>query len=536
MPGFLNRLPLGIQQMPNNTANNTRIAKNTFALVVRMLFMMGIALFTSRVVLESLGEDNYGIYNVVGGVVAMFSILSSPLSSAIQRFLTFELGTGNKDKLCKIFSTSVNIQLVIALIVVILCEIIGVWFVNHKMTIPVERLGAANFVLQCSVATFVVNLISVPYNATIIAHERMDVFAYLSILDSALRLTVAYLIYISTADRLKVYALLLLAIAVLMRLIYGIYCSRHFDEAHYKMKLDKALFREMSGFAGWNFFGNTAYMFNTQGVNMLINVFFGVKLNAARAIAVQVDAAISQFVNSFTTAINPQITKSYASNNRAYLYSLINRGSKFSFMVMYLIIVPVVLEADTILGIWLKDVPQQTAIFTRLVVFGSLSTTMGTSMLTGILATGDIRRYQIVVTMVGCMVFPLTWIAYALGAPAYTTYIIYAVIYFSLNAIRLAALKRLMEFPVKTYVNQVLPRMLFLSVAAFVAPGVLVLSMPPSFLRLLVVCAVSALWGLVCGYFIGLDRHERMYFQSKAMVMVKRIIKKNKHNELQATN
>lgn len=513
--------------MSDISTNNARIAKNTLALVVRMLFMLGITLFTSRVVLDTLGVDNYGIYNVVGGVVAMFSILSGPLSSAIQRFLTFELGVGNKEKLSKIFSTSINIQLFISIIVVIVCEVVGVWFVNNKMSIPIDRMSAANFVLQCSIATFVVNLLSVPYNATIIAHEKMGVFAYLSILEAVLKLAVVYMLFLSSIDKLKFYSFLLFLTAILMRFIYGVYCSRHFEEAHYKMKVDKELFKEMASFAGWNFFGNAAYMFNTQGVNMLMNVFFGVKLNAARAIAVQVDGAINQFVNSFTTAINPQITKSYASNDKTYLFSLINRGSKFSYLIMYLFIVPVVLEADTILGIWLKQVPQQTAIFTRLVVFGSLASTIGSSMLTSILATGKIRRYQIVVTIVGCLVFPLTWIFYSLGAPAYSTYIIFFVIYLSLNGIRLAALKRLINFPVMNYVKTVLSRLILVSIVAFIMPGIFVVMMNPSILRFLTVCVVSFIWGLFCIYYIGFDNSERDFFLNRGKAYFSRNFRRN---------
>lgn len=346
--------------MDDNTQsiNNKRIAKNTLLLYFRMILTMLVSLFTSRVVLDSLGEANYGIYNVVGGVVAMFSVLSGSLSGAISRFLTYELGKKNMNRLKLIFSTSVNIQFLMSVIVIVLCEILGVWFTNEKMNIPADRMEAANYVLQCSIITFAINVISVPYNATIIAHEKMSAFAYIGILEVTLKLLVAYLIYISPSDKLMTYATLLLLISIILRMIYGIYCSRHFEEAKYHFVLDKKIFREMSSFAGWNLFGNTAYMLNTQGVNMLINIFFGVTSNAARAIAVQVDTAVQQFVNNFMTALNPQITKSYAAGDLDYMYKLVCRGTKFSFFIMYIFIVPIVLEADTILGIWLKQVPK----------------------------------------------------------------------------------------------------------------------------------------------------------------------------------
>ena len=496
--------------------NNKRIAKNTLLLYFRMIVLMLVTLYTSRVVLDALGESDYGIYNVVGGVVAMFSVLSNSLSGAISRFITYELGTGDKERLARIFSTSVNIQILMALAIFVLCEVCGVWFLNAKMNIPDGRMEAANIVLQCSIATFMVNLISVPYNATIIAHERMGVFAYISILEAGLKLLVAYLIYISTFDKLMVYALLILGIAILLRLIYGIYCGRHFAEAHYRFILDRPLLKEMTGFAGWNLFGSTAYMLNTQGVNMLINIFFGVATNAARAIAVQVDAAVTQFVNNFMTAINPQITKSYASGDREYLFKLVCRGTKYSFFIMYLFIVPLVLEADTILGIWLKDVPADTPVFMRLVLFSTLATLLGNPMLTAILATGKIRNYQIAVVSVGCLVFPLTWIAYKLGCPAYTTYVIYAIIYFSLNFIRLSFLKKLMGFPVGRFILPVFGRIGICAVLTFVLPAIVMFVLPPTFLRLLAVCVVSLLWSVACVYYVGLEKEERIFFMNKA--------------------
>ena len=502
--------------MTDTSVNNKRIAKNILLLYFRMIVLMLVTLYTSRVVLDALGESDYGIYNVVGGVVAMFSVLSNSLSGAISRFITYELGTGNKERLSRIFSTSVNIQILMALAIFGLCELIGVWFLNTKMNIPDERMEVANIVLQCSIVTFMVNLVSVPYNATIIAHERMGVFAYISILEAGLKLLVAYLIYISSSDKLMVYALLILGIAILLRLIYGIYCRGHFEEARYRFLLNRPLLKEMISFAGWNLFGSIAYMLNTQGVNMLINIFFGVGTNAARAIAVQVDSAVTQFVNNFMTAINPQITKSYAAGDRKYLFKLVCRGTKYSFFIMYLFIVPLVLEADTILGIWLKEVPADTVVFMRMVLFSTLATLLGNPMYTAIMATGKIRNYQIAVVSVGCLVFPLTWIAYTLGCPAYATYIIYAIIYFSLNFIRLSFLKKLMDFPVSQFILPVFGRIGTCAVLTFVLPTVVVFTLPPSFLRLLAVCTVSLMWSVACVYYVGLEKEERAFFLTKA--------------------
>lgn len=504
----------------NNSANNIRIAKNTLALYARMFFMMLISLFTSRVILDSLGEDNFGIYSVVGGVVAMFSILSGPLSGAIQRFMSFELGTGNKTRLNDVFSTAVNIQLLIAAVVFVVGEVVGLWFLNTQMNIPEGRMDAANFVFHCSILTFIVDVISLPYNASIIAHEKMGVFAYISILEAILKLVIAYLIYISPVDKLELYAALLLGVSLIVRVIYGIYCGKMFEETHYKRHLNKALFKEMMGFAGWNFFGTTAYMLNTQGVNMLINVFFGVKVNAARSIAIQVDAAMNKFVNSFITAVNPQITKSYASGDINYLYRLITYGSKFSFFLMLIMVVPVVLEADTILMLWLKEVPKDTEIFLRLVVLSTLVSTMGNSMMTGVLATGNIKRYQLKINIFGSLTFPFTWVAYLLGAPAFATYLILIVMNLLTHLIRLDELKKLINFPSKEFLTKHFSRISFVFLSVFIVPSLLCYFVNPSFLRLICTCLVSVVWSIACIYYIGLTKNERLFMLEKVKALI----------------
>ena len=501
--------------------NSKRIAKNTLLLYIRMFFTMLVSLYTSRVVLDALGETDYGIYNVVGGIVPMLSVLTGALSGAISRFITFELGTGNLERLKQIFSTSVNIQFIMALVAFVLCEVVGIWFLNEKMNTPIDRMEAAHFVLQCSIISFMVTLVSVPYNAVIIAHERMSAFAYISIVEVLLKLLIAYLVYISPIDTLKLYALLLLAVSLLMRIIYGIYCSKHFVESKYYFFIDRSLLKQMFSFAGWNLFGNTAYMLNTQGVNMLVNVFFGVTTNAAQAIASQVSGAVSNFVGNFTTALNPQITKSYAAGNQDYLYKLVCRGTKYTFFIMYLLIVPIFLEADTILGLWLKVVPADTGVFVRLVLISSLATLLGSSMLTAIMATGNIRRYQVEVTVAGCLVFPFSWIAYSIGCPAYASYLIYAMIYFFLNFIRLFTLKRLMNFPVSYFYRSVFSRIVGYAIFSFLLPIVLIYLMQPSFYRLLCVCVVSIPWSFVNIYFIGLEKDEQVFFKTKIQIFVR---------------
>lgn len=507
--------------MTDTSQNNKRIAKNTLLLYIRTLFIMLVMLYASRVVLNTLGVTDYGIYNVVGGVVAMFSVISASLSSSISRFITYELGHGDFDRLKRIFTTSVNIQIGISFVILVLAEIFGVWFLNTKMNIPAERMNAANWVLQCSLVSFVINLISVPYNACIIAHERMSAFAYISILEAVLKLAVVYMLLISPYDELITYAVLLVIVSLLIRLTYGQYCKRHFEESRYKFVYDKSLAKEMTGFAGWSFLGNTAYMLNTQGVDMLINIFFGVTFNAAKGIATQVQNAVMQFVNNFTVAVNPQITKSYAAGEMEYMYKLVCRGARFSYFLLFIFTVPIVCEADYILRLWLKLVPEYAPLFLRLSLFGSLMTLLGNSMLTAIFATGNIRRYQIWITTVGCLVFPFTWIAFEFGAPPQATYMIYIVIYFLLNFVRLYISKGVSNFPVRQYLSDVILRVIIVSAVSFILPMLVICNLDEGFLRLCVTCIVSVVSTASVIFILGLEKNERTKIINKLITIIK---------------
>lgn len=396
-------------------SDNKRIAKNTLFLYFRTILIMLVTLYTSRVVLNTLGIEDFGVYNAVGGVVSMFAVITGALTNAISRYVTYEIGKGDTNKLKQVFCTSVNIQIAISVIIFILCELAGLWFLNSKMNIPSDRILAANWVLHCSLLTFVVNLISVPYNACIIAHERMNAYAYISIIDAILKLSVAYLLIISPIDKLIAYSVLLLVAALGVRLLYGFYCGRNFQECKYKFKYDRQLFNEMLGFAGWNFFGNATSILNSQGVNLLINIFFGVIANSARGIASQVDAAVNQFVVTFSTAVNPQIIKSYAQNDKNRMFYLVCKGAKFSFLLLLFFAIPIMIESDKILELWLKNVPEGAPLFVRLSLIGAMIATIGNTGYTACMATGKIKAYSIWITLVGSLVFFLTWIAYTRG-------------------------------------------------------------------------------------------------------------------------
>lgn len=491
--------------------SNKRIAKNTLFLYFRTLVIMLVSLYTSRVILNVLGVQDYGIYNVVGGVVAMFGVISGALSSAISRFITFELGKGNayNDRLNKIFSSSVNIQFGISLCVFLIGEVVGLWFINSKMNIPAERLEAANWVLQCSLLAFCVNLISVPYNACIIAHERMKAFAYVSILEAMLKLGVCFLIMISPIDKLISYSTLLVGVAICIRSTYTIYCHRHFEESHYHFIYDKGILKEMTGFAGWNFFTNSSYIFNTQGVNILINLFFGVTVNAARGIASQVDQAIMQLVNNFTTALNPQITKNYAAGNIDEMFLLVCRGAKFAFFLLFVFALPVLIETEFILTIWLKIVPPHAVNFVRLAIIASMVHIIGKTGFTAVMATGQIRRYVIWITSVGCLVFPLTWLAFECGAPSEATYVIYVVVYILVEITRLWIMREQLSFPISMFVKEVIFKIVIVTILSTVIPIAFIQYVDESLSRTLCSIIICFICSIASIFLYGLSVGER---------------------------
>lgn len=503
-------------------SNTQRIAKNTVILYFRMFVMMAIGLFTSRIVLQTLGVKDYGTYNVVGGVVSMFSIVSSSLSTSISRFITFELGRENKERLNKVFSTAINVQLLLSLIVVILMEMVGVWFLNTQMNIPEGRMEAANWVFQLSIVSFVLGLLMVPYNASIIAHEDMGVFAYMTLLDAVLKLLIVFVLYITPFDKLITYAILLFCVSLLMRGIYAIYCKRHYEECTYHFVHDKPLLKEMTSFAGWNFLGNGSWVLNNQGVNILINIFFGVTLNAARGIATQVDNMVQTFVRNFMTALNPQITKSYAAGNLEYMHKLIFAGAKYSAFMMLLFVIPICLETELILHLWLGDVvPDYAPIFVRLTLLSSMCVILGNTLITAVFATGKIRNYELVMGLMALSNFPMVWFAFKMGALPVAAYIIYFCIYFVMIFVRLYMVKGLIHMSAWTYVREVFLKVVIVGILSLFLPLLVTYLEEDSFLRLVEVCSVSALGTIGSVLLFGMKRDEKelvLYFVKKKFI------------------
>lgn len=498
------------QKMADTSANNKRIAKNTLLLYMRMFLLMGITFYTSRVVLNTLGVEDYGVYDVVGGFVALFGIVTSSLSGAIGRFITVELGKGNLQKLRNVFSTSIKVQLIISLIIAVFGEAIGLWFMNTHMQIPEGREVAAQWVLHCSIISFIFSLINVPYSSVIIAHERMSAFAYISILEAGLKLGIVYLLLLFGIDKLILYAILTLSIQIFLRVVLIVYCRKNFAECSGRSTFDKQLFGDIWKFASWNFLGNGAYILNTQGVNMVMNVFFGVIVNASRGIANQVNGAVQQFVNNFMTALGPQIVKSYAAGDKQTAFTLACRGAKFSYLMMYILALPIMMEADQILSLWLGNPPKESASYVIWTLLASITTVTGQTLVTLQMAHGDIKKYQIFITIFGFAPFPLTWIGYELGAPAIWAFIIYFIVYYLLIYVRIWLVHGKTGIPYAMYLKEVILRTHVVSILSLILPLTIVFTMEPTIIRLLLNGAVCLFSTLVATYYLGFTRNERI--------------------------
>lgn len=502
--------------MLNQTSdNNKRIAKNTLLLYFRMLFMMVVSLYTSRVILNALGVEDFGIYNVVAGVVTMFTVISGSLSAAISRFITYELGKGDQSKLNKIFSASVTIQLLLSLIIVVLIESVGVWFLNAKMTIPADRVTAANWVLQFSIITFVINLISVPYNAAIIAHERMSAFAYISILEAIGKLAIAFFIMWSPIDKLIYYAILMCTVAVIVRLTYGHYCKKHFTECTYHFHWDKDILKQMFGFAGWNFIGASSVVFRDQGGNIILNIFFGPTVNAARGIANQVNTAITGFVQNFMTALNPQITKSYASGDGEYMMTLIFQGARLSFYMLLLLSLPVLINTHYILVIWLKIVPEHAVLFVRLILIFAMCESISNPLITAMLATGKIRNYQIVVGGLQLLNLPLSYICLKTGFVPESILVVAIIISLACLFARLYMLRGMIGLSSILYMKNVFLNVLVVALLSAIIPYMLFCYMKETFFSFIIITLIAVLCTLVVEFYIGCNQKERFFVLNK---------------------
>lgn len=494
--------------------NNRRIAKNTLFLYFRQILVIVVSLYTVRVVLAALGVEDYGIYNVVGGFVAMFNILSGALSVAISRFITYEMGQehgGSKLCLQKIFSSSVIIQISIGLFIVLLIATFGVWFVKEQLVIPQKRLDAAVYVLLISAASFFVNLLSVPYNALIIAHEQMKAFAYISIVEAILKLAVAFLLIVLSVDKLVLYGFCMVVVSCVICAFYAFYCKRHFEECHFVMEFDTKLLSRMFAFSGWAFLGNGSFVVKEHGVNILLNMFCGPAVNAARGITTQVTTAVTLFVSNFMQAVNPQITKSYSSGNLENMRRLIFNSSRFSFFLLLILGLPLMKNTDYILNLWLVSVPEYTSLFIQLLLVFCLMDCLVHPLMIGLLAEGNIRMYEIALVVLNASNVILSYFALKHGFIPESVYVVSIVVEIGIMWSRIWLSGKAYELPIKKYCIKVIGKVAIIAFVTGIFTYWISLPIENLFGRFIAVSIVVVLFTAVVIYVIGLSDSEKTF-------------------------
>lgn len=509
--------------MENYTSSNRRLAKNTLMLYARMLLVMLVTLYTSRVVLRVLGVEDYGIYSIVGGVVVSFSILSNAMSGAISRFITFSLGRGNIDRVRKLFGVSISILLCIGILIVLCAEIIGLYLLNTKMNIPQERIDAANILFQFSLAIFIIKLFSVPFNALIISNERMSIYAYFGVAEVLLQLIVVFVLQFISADKLIMYGFLLSVVALIYVIMQYMYCKKTFSSQMSSPTLDKGLFKEMAGFASWNFIGTSAGILKNQGVDIIVNVFTGVAINAARGIALQVNSAVTSFSENFITALRPQIIKTFATDDRLHLNFLVEQGARFSGYLLLFLTIPLILEMGTLLQLWLKVVPPHTESFARLQLIDAVLMSLSQTLVIVLLATGRIRNYQLVVGGINLLNMPMSWLLLYLGFPVLVTYIVSI----SLNVLcltcRLLFANHFASISIGHYLFKVVINVIMVAFASVAIPLIITNIIEPSLQRMVIVIATCILMTSLSVFYIGMTKAERTYIYSKMFCLIHKL-------------
>lgn len=446
-------------------SSTKNIAKNSLFLYLRMFLNMGVGLFTAGIVLNTLGITDYGIYNIVGGFVSMFGFLNSSMASATRRFLSFDIGKNDQEQLRKTFSTTVTIHIVIALLIVLALETFGLWYINHKLNVPADRLDAVNIVFQFSVFSAFFGIIQVPYNALITAHERFNIYTYISFLELAFKLVILYLLIHIQHDKLILYAVMLFVSSFIIRMIYRIYCRRNFPESHYRFYYDKNYFKTLIAFTGWNLFGEIASLARGQGNNLLLNIFFGTVMNAAYGVTTMIQGVVTNFVSNFQVAVNPQIIKSFSSGNKERSFKLMFQSSKFSFGLMLMMIAPILGSLKFILDMWLKNYPQQSLLFIKLVLCTILIDTLSNPLMMGLQATGNIKLYQAVVGTLVFLNLPISYLLIRITHQPQMVFITALILAFVALWFRLYFLKKNMNFPVNLFVREVLFKVIILAIA-----------------------------------------------------------------------
>lgn len=509
--------------MSETTTNNKRILKNTVFLYFRMFLVMTITLFTSRVILKNLGVEDFGIYNVVGGVVAMMAVVNSSMGVATQRYITFSLGKRDFDRLKQVFNTSIQIYLLLSFLLIGLAETIGLWWVNNKLVIPEARMETANWVYQYAILSCCFTLLVNPFYATIIAYEKMDYYAYLSIVEVTLKLLVAYIITMIPYDKLNTYGSLMLAVQAIVLGMYLFYCRRHFSECRFRYYRNNTLFKELLSYSGWNLFAAFSMVAKGQGLNILLNAFFGPTVNAARGIAYQINAVISQFFTNFYTAVKPQVTKYYAQDKHDEMFKLIFMSARMSFFLILFISLPIMVETHSIIMLWLNTDIDYVVVFTRLIILISAIDAMATPLMTLMHATGKIRLYQMVISVSTILILPFSYIClkYFNCNPTSAFVVSLCTSLFCMFA-RLWLVNRKVDFPIKKYITSVYARCVLVAILSAIVPGMIYFQLQESIQRLIIVCAVSVLSSAVAIMSIGMNKNERSFVYNQITRIIKR--------------
>ncbi|SEM43896.1 Na+-driven multidrug efflux pump [Chryseobacterium taichungense] len=505
--------------------STNNIAKNTAFLYFRMFLILFITLYTSRIVLKNLGASDYGIYSLVGGIVVLFGFLNSAMSSATQRYLSYDIGKGDLINLNKTFSITMTIHIGIGILILILAETIGLWYLNNILSFPVERTKAVNYVYQFSILSFLLNILQVPYNALIIARERMKVYAYVSVIEVLLKLFIVYILIYIKDDKLIIYSILTFTVSLIIRLIYQIYCRRNFIESKYKFIYDKEYFIELISYSGWNLFGNIASVSRNQGNNLILNLFFGTLINAAYGITMQVQSAVNIFISNFQLAVNPQIIKNHSVGNIKESIKLIVISSKLSFVLTLILISPVILNIDFILEVWLIDSPKYTNYLVKWCLICLLIDSISGPLMTGIQATGKIKTYQAVVGSIVFLNLPISYFLLKykiINTPNLVFYTWFIISIISLF-IRLYFMKTVLNFNIKEFLVKHLSKLLVISILSFTLIKLInTYLILDDLFKVTFITTLYLMIMIIIIYFFGTGKDEKVIIKK----LLKKIIKK----------
>lgn len=504
----------------NSVDSRKRLVRNTALLYVRMLVTMLIGLYTSRANLWALGVDDYGINNVVGGFVVMFAMVANVMTSSYGRFIAFSLGKGDIEGTRKVFCQAETIQLILSVVVFLLIETVGYWFLMNKLVIPAARYGAAIWVFHISALSFCIGMTQAPYGALINAHEHMNIYAIISMFEAFGKLGVALMIPHVNYDKLIFLAACLFGISLLTRIFYWFYCYYHFEECRFRITFDRPLFKEMFGYSFWNFIGSLVGNFTDHGGNVVLNLFFGPTVNAARAVAMQVKMAVGSFSSSFIMAIVPQITKSYAAGNNQYLQELVFKGARFSYYLMLLISLPVILNTQYLIRLWLGQVPDGTVLFLRIMLVNTLIYGLTNTIGTARGASGNIRNYTLANNVIKVLALPISYWFFCHGAIPQTINIVNTGVSFICVYISVYLVRDIV--PVWEFTHKVLINVGLVSILSLSLPWLINSVMMESFARFVIITIISVLWSTLTIFYVGCTKTERLYLWNTGLNYVKK--------------